>query len=572
MKKLLSLVLIYCSVLSGYARAQDQQDQQDQGVCIVSGYVYTIDKKPAANVKIKISPVSTPEFAASTRVIEVTTDANGFLSFKVARSISVKIEGAIKDYNVPGGLTATIPDADTIDFNALHSTSMVQQNGISVYDETSPLPTRIGTLKFAGQGVTVTTQSTSVALVTIPGGGAGGASAWGEITGTLSEQSDLQSALNSKAALTHSHIISDVTSLQSSLNSKQAALGFTPENIANKGTANGYAPLDSSSRLPLANLTSHSHTEAEITNLLSDLAGKQPVGNYLTALTGDVEASGPGSAGAIIANDAVTFAKMQNINTGRLLGRSTAGSGDIEEISIGDGLSLSGGTLSATGGGGSGDVVANATRTLNRLTRWTDAAAKEIGNSLLSDNGINVLLISGMMQFGGTSPSFAALKNDGGVNTVLSSRLADDSGYAGFAASGGYLKSTRFYTNGFSSYPSGSDSDNPSIIIDSNSRIIAFANNAGGIKFSSNHNAENAIDTGMRRSAAGVMEFNNGTPGIIRDIKLRALVSTGYTFANLPAADNGTFLFCSDCTKSTPCASGGDGAQAKRLNGIWDCN
>lgn len=38
----------------------------------------------------------------------------------------------------------------------------------------------------------------------------------------------------------------------------------------------------------------------------------------------------------------------------RLLGRSTAGAGGIEEISIGSGLSLSGGTLINTGGGGGG--------------------------------------------------------------------------------------------------------------------------------------------------------------------------------------------------------------------------
>ena len=45
-----------------------------------------------------------------------------------------------------------------------------------------------------------------------------------------------------------------------------------------------------------------------------------------------------------------------NLSTGKLLGRSSAGTGEIEEISIGSGLSLSGGTLSATGSGGSSAV------------------------------------------------------------------------------------------------------------------------------------------------------------------------------------------------------------------------
>lgn len=43
--------------------------------------------------------------------------------------------------------------------------------------------------------------------------------------------------------------------------------------------------------------------------------------------------------------------------TGKLLGRSSSGTGALEEISIGSGLSLSGGTLTATGGGGGIDPV-----------------------------------------------------------------------------------------------------------------------------------------------------------------------------------------------------------------------
>jgi len=55
-----------------------------------------------------------------------------------------------------------------------------------------------------------------------------------------------------------------------------------------------------------------------------------------------------------IDNDAVTYAKMQNVSAAsKLLGRgSAAGSGDVEEITLGTGLSMSGTTLSATGGGG----------------------------------------------------------------------------------------------------------------------------------------------------------------------------------------------------------------------------
>lgn len=56
-------------------------------------------------------------------------------------------------------------------------------------------------------------------------------------------------------------------------------------------------------------------------------------GDQTITLTGDVTGTGTGSFAATIANDAVTYAKMQNVSaTDKLLGRSTAGSGDVEEI------------------------------------------------------------------------------------------------------------------------------------------------------------------------------------------------------------------------------------------------
>lgn len=84
----------------------------------------------------------------------------------------------------------------------------------------------------------------------------------------------------------------------------------------------------------------------------------------ITALTGDVTATGPGSAAATIAasavttskinNAAVTYAKMQNISANSvLLGGGASGSGVAPtEITLGTNLSMSGTTLNATAGGG----------------------------------------------------------------------------------------------------------------------------------------------------------------------------------------------------------------------------
>lgn len=72
-------------------------------------------------------------------------------------------------------------------------------------------------------------------------------------------------------------------------------------------------------------------TAADITKL-GNLSGTN-TGDQTISLTGDVTGSGTGSFAATIANDAVTYAKMQNVSaTDKLLGRSTAGAGDVEEI------------------------------------------------------------------------------------------------------------------------------------------------------------------------------------------------------------------------------------------------
>jgi hypothetical protein len=84
-------------------------------------------------------------------------------------------------------------------------------------------------------------------------------------------------------------------------------------------------------------------------------------GDQTITLTGDVTGSGTGSFAATIANDAVTYAKMQNVSAAsKLLGRgASGGSGDVEEITLGAGLTMTGTTLSApTGGSGTVTSVA----------------------------------------------------------------------------------------------------------------------------------------------------------------------------------------------------------------------
>lgn len=100
---------------------------------------------------------------------------------------------------------------------------------------------------------------------------------------------------------------------------------------------------------------------------------------------GDVTVSSSGTVWTID-NDAVTYAKMQNVSAAsRLLGRGSAsGAGDVEEITLGSGLSLSGTTLSATGGG-TGDVSGPASATDNAIARFDTTTGK-----LIQDSGITI--------------------------------------------------------------------------------------------------------------------------------------------------------------------------------------
>lgn len=61
-----------------------------------------------------------------------------------------------------------------------------------------------------------------------------------------------------------------------------------------------------------------------------------------------------GQAKANVPDDSITYAKIQNVSgASLLLGRGAGGgAGDVQEITLGTNLSMSGTTLNATGGGG----------------------------------------------------------------------------------------------------------------------------------------------------------------------------------------------------------------------------
>lgn len=138
--------------------------------------------------------------------------------------------------------------------------------------------------------------------------------------------------------------------------------------LSNTGTSNNpaWAQIDLSNGvtgdLPFANLTQGSaRSVLGVTgNSTADVASIQGTADQVLVVNGAGTSLAFGTvATGGITNNAVTFAKMQQITTDRLLGRDTAATGNVEEISVGGGLEFSGST-SIQRSALTGDVTASA--------------------------------------------------------------------------------------------------------------------------------------------------------------------------------------------------------------------
>lgn len=74
-------------------------------------------------------------------------------------------------------------------------------------------------------------------------------------------------------------------------------------NVGSFGSASAVSAITVNAKglVTAAASTSIQIAESQVTNLVSDLAGKQPTGNYITAITGDITATGPGSVAGTLA-------------------------------------------------------------------------------------------------------------------------------------------------------------------------------------------------------------------------------------------------------------------------------
>jgi hypothetical protein len=128
----------------------------------------------------------------------------------------------------------------------------------------------------------------------------GGGATWGSITGTLSTQADLQAALDARQPLD-----SDLTTI--------AGLTATTDSFM-QAKAGAWA----------ARTIAQVKTDLGLTGTNS--------GDQTITLTGDVTGSGTGSFAATIGANAVTNAKLATMVTASFKGRTSAGTGIVEDL------------------------------------------------------------------------------------------------------------------------------------------------------------------------------------------------------------------------------------------------
>lgn len=181
----------------------------------------------------------------------------------------------------------------------------------------------------------------------------------GDTVGKLSFSARANSAY-SDVALIHSEYTGDGTEQTGELVFSTANNAAPTERL--RITAAGVIDTTLSAGVAYFNASGHLLSETSVTltelqyldatsSIQTQIDSKQASGNYITALTGEVTASGPGSVAATIALNAVTNAKMAQMATLTIKGNNTGGASDPLDLSVAQVTAM---LNEMTGGGGTG--------------------------------------------------------------------------------------------------------------------------------------------------------------------------------------------------------------------------
>lgn len=274
--------------------------------------------------------------------LQVTNSAN----LTAARLLNINVNDADRTISLSGNLT--VPSAATV-------------SGTNTGDQTITLTgdvTGSGTGSFAttlaASGVSAGTYNnvaTEVRPFTVD--------AKGRITsiGTAVTIAPAWGSISGKPTTLSGYGITDA--LSNSTSSTQSGY-FGDIYLYDDSTPSHYLQITNSANLTASRLLSINVNDAARTVSLSgDLTVSSTAtvsgtntGDQTITLTGNVTGSGTGSFATTIANDAVTYAKMQNVSAQyRVLGRISASAGDAEELTGENLVTVLGQATSKTGSG-----------------------------------------------------------------------------------------------------------------------------------------------------------------------------------------------------------------------------
>lgn len=267
-----------------------------------------------------------------------------------------------------------------------------------------------------------------------------GGSVWGSITGTLSNQTDLQSALDGKAALVHTHPAVDISdstatgrsvitaatqaAARTAIDAAKADVVTVHEAAADphtqyqreseKAAASGYASLDAGTKVPTAQLGGAGADNTKF--LRGDQTWQVPAGGSADGLgpdgdKGDVTVGGTGTT-LTIDNAAVTYAKMQNVAASRLLGNSTGAPAAPAEITLGYAQVFTSGALATSLTSSSAFATATTTISAATYADITGCSLSLVAGTWLIIGQVNIGLANAIIQ------AFVAITD--GANAVIS--------------------------------------------------------------------------------------------------------------------------------------------------------
>ena len=268
------------------------------------------------------------------------------------------------------------------------------------------------------------------------------------------------------------------------------------------------------------------------------LIGSGSNGVGIVTLTGDVTGSGTGTVPATVAANAVTFAKMQQIATDRLLGRDSLLTGNVEQLTVGGGLEFTGSggiqTSAFTGdvtkaAGGTSTTIANSAVTMAKISATGTPSASTF---LRGDGSWQAVpaLTDGDKGDITVSASGATWTIDNGVVTVAKISAT------GTPGSGNFLRGDGSWSTATASI---ADADYGDITVSSSGTVWTIDNDV--VTYAKMQNVS-ATDRLLGRDAAGAGDVEELTVGGGIEFTTTGGIQTSAFTGNVTKSAGGTSL------------------------------